>query len=102
MENLRLPAFCTPVKQEEQSDIFGGGELSNALGDFFNNLHFSDFFFGSSFIAFSFTFVPILLFNVIKTGYNFISNFTNNVASLAAQGHEAAQQLVDSKQSSAT
>lgn len=34
----------------------------------FDNLHFNDFFWNGGLISFSFTFVPMLLFRVIKTG----------------------------------
>lgn len=50
MENLRMPASYATLPEEELPEIFGGGELGDALDSFTDNLHLDDFFFqgGSS------------------------------------------------------
>ena len=59
MKKLQLPSSYAALSPEEQCD---------AVGSFFDNLHFNDFFWNGGLISFSFTFVPMLLFRVIKTG----------------------------------
>ena len=68
MKELQLPHACTFVSEEELHTISGGGPLVDALDLFFANLHLDDFFFGGGLISFSFTFVPMLLFRMIKVG----------------------------------
>lgn len=82
MKELRLPSSYAVLPEEEQRMISGGGELGDALGNFFDNLHLDDLFFGGGLISFSITFVPMLLFNVVKTSvsvafqiYNKVSDF---------------------------
>lgn len=50
MEKLRTPASYATLPEEELPEIFGGGELGDALDSFTDNLHLDDFFFqgGSS------------------------------------------------------
>lgn len=45
MENLRMPASYAMLPEEELPEIFGGGELGDALDSFTDNLHLDDFFF---------------------------------------------------------
>lgn len=68
MKKLQLPASYAALSPEEQRTAFGGSEFGDAVGSFFDNLHFNDFFWNGGLISFSFTFVPMLLFRVIKTG----------------------------------
>ena len=68
MKKLQLPSSYTALSPEEQRAAFGGSEFGDAVGSFFDNLHFGDFFWEGGLISFSFTFVPMLLFRVIKTG----------------------------------
>ena len=44
MEKLRMPASYATLPEEELSEIFGGGELGDALDSFTDNLHLDDFF----------------------------------------------------------
>ena len=44
MENLRMPASYATLPEEELPEIFGGGELGDALDSFTDNLHLDDFF----------------------------------------------------------
>ena len=71
MKNLQMPHSYASVPEEELYSISGGGPLGDALDLFFSNLRLDDIFFGGGLISFSFTFVPLLLFNVVKTGFNF-------------------------------
>ena len=48
MENLRMPASYATLPEEELPEIFGGGELGDALDSFTDNLHLDDFRGGSS------------------------------------------------------
>lgn len=71
MRELQLPSSYAILPEEEQRMISGGGELGDALDSFFEHLHLDDLFFGSGLISFSISFVPMLLFNVVKTGVSF-------------------------------
>ena len=68
MKKLQLPSSYAALSPEEQCAAFVGSEFGDAVGSFFDNLHFNDFFWNGGLISFSFTFVPMLLFRVIKTG----------------------------------
>lgn len=68
MKKLQLPSSYAALSPEEQCAAFGGSEFGDAVGSFFDNLHFNDFFWNGGLISFSFTFVPMLLFRMIKTG----------------------------------
>jgi len=68
MKKLQLPSSYAALSPEEQRTAFGGSEFGDAVGSFFDNLHLSDFFWGGGLISFSFTFVPMLFFRMIKVG----------------------------------
>ena len=68
MKKLQLPSSYAALSPEEQRAAFGGSEFGNAVGSFFDSLHFNDFFWDGGLISFSFTFVPMLLFRMIKAG----------------------------------
>lgn len=68
MKKLQLPSSYAALSPEEQSTTFGGSEFGDAVGSFFDNLHFGDFFWEGGLLSFSFTFVPMLLFRMIKLG----------------------------------
>lgn len=89
MEKLSLPAAYAPLTQQEQEAVSGGGELSSAVKDFFSNFHFDGFSLGNAFVAISFTFVPFLLFNLIRTGYRFTKNVSDNVNAVSSLGADA-------------
>ena len=72
MKNLQMPHSYISVSEEELRSISGGGPLGDALDLFFSNLRLDDLFFSGGLISLSFTFVPMLLFNVVKTGFNFV------------------------------
>lgn len=95
MKKLQMPSSYAELSAQEQYAVCGGGELGDALGSFFDNMHLDDFFYGGGLISFSFTFVPMLLFNVVKAGisvgvaiYRDLSKlfgYTNDLASQAVQ-----------------
>ena len=64
MKNLQMPHSYISVSEEELRSISGGGPLGDALDLFFSNLRLDDLFFSGGLISLSFTFVPMLLFNV--------------------------------------
>ena len=68
MKKLQLPSSYAALSPEEQRTAFGGGEFGDAVSSFFDNLHFGDFFWEGGLISFSFTFVPLLLFRMVKAG----------------------------------
>jgi hypothetical protein len=68
MKKLQLPSSYAALSPEEQRAVIGGSEFGDAVGSFFDNLHFGDFFFDGGLISLSFTFVPMLLFRMIKVG----------------------------------
>ncbi len=80
---------------------FGGSEFGDAVGSFFDNLHFNDFFWNGGLISFSFTFVPMLLFRVIKTGVQTGIKLSQQIGRLLGITREAtvtAVQYLDSTQ----
>ena len=83
MKNLQMPH-----SEEEQRSISGGGPLGDALDLFFNNLRLDDLFFSGGLISLSFTFVPMLLFNVVKTGFSFVVSAYDTIADLFHFSHE--------------
>ena len=68
MKKLQLPSSYAALSPEEQRTAFGGGEFGDAVSSFFDNLHLGDFFWEGGLISFSFTFVPMLLFRMVKAG----------------------------------
>ena len=86
MKRLQMPSSYAALSVEEQHAVCGGGEFTDAVADFFNNLHFDDFFYGDNVISISVSFVPMLLFQAVKLGitagiaiYNDVSNFLNEI-----------------------
>ena len=88
MKKLQLPASYAALSPEEQRTAFGGSEFGDAVGSFFDNLHFGDFFWEGGLLSFPFTFVPMLLFNVVKTGFNFVVSAYDTIADLFHFSHE--------------
>ena len=88
MKNLQMPHSYISVSEEELRSISGGGPLGDALDLFFSNLHLDDLFFSGGLISLSFTFVPMLLFNVVKTGFNFVVSAYDTIADLFHFSHE--------------
>lgn len=70
MKKLQLPSSYAVLSEEEQRIVSGGGELKDSLDEFLGSLHLHDFTLGEGLVSFSVTFVPMLLFTVVKTGFN--------------------------------
>ena len=69
MKHLCYPASYARLSAEEQLETIGGGDFRSAWSNFTDNLHFGDFSMGGGLLTFSISFVPMLLFNVVRTGY---------------------------------
>ena len=69
MKHLCLPASYAFLSEKEQRETVGGSEFRNAWNTFTDNLHFGDFVMGGGLLSFSISFVPLLLLNVVRTGY---------------------------------
>ena len=101
MKNLQMPHSYISVSEEELRSISGGGPLGDALDLFFSNLRLDDIFFGGGLISFSFTFVPLLLFNVVKTGFNFVVSAYDTLSNLfhfSREEKEMVEYLSDQQQ----
>ena len=72
MENLRMPASYATLPEEELP--------GDALDSFTDNLHLDDFFFQGGILSISISFVPLLLFNVVVSGYRFVENIYKNLS----------------------
>ena len=98
MKKLQMPHSYASVPEEELYSISGGGPLGDL---FFNNLRLDDFFFSGGLISFSFTFVPLLLFNVVKTGFNFVVGAYDTISNLfhfSREEKEMVEYLSDQQQ----
>ena len=82
MKSIQMPSSYAMVTEEEKSHLGGGGPFRDAWNSFTDQLHFSDFFFGGGLLTVSISFVPNLLFNVVKTGFNVVRNISDSVSSL--------------------
>ena len=70
MKHIRMPSSYAELTEEEKFLLGGGGAFGDAWSTFKDNLAFNDFFFGGGLLSFSISFVPMLLFNVVKTGFS--------------------------------
>ncbi len=77
MKQLQMPSSYAFIPEDELYSITGGGEFADALSSFFDNLHLNALSFGHGLLSFSFTFVPTLLFKVVKTGVVTVFNIYN-------------------------
>ena len=85
MQNLRMPAHYAEISRSEQRMIQGGGPVSDALVDFLDSLHLTDFYRGSSVLAISFTFVPALLFTAVRSGISLGQELVTGIFDLFQQ-----------------
>ena len=74
MKELQMPSSYAAIPAEEQIQIGGGGELSDAWDRFTDQLRLDDFFFSGGILSLSFTFVPMLLFRVVGSAYRLAEN----------------------------
>ena len=101
MKHLCFPASCARLSEEEQCETIGGGDLRSAWSTFTDNLHFGDFSMGSGLLTFSISFVPMLLFNVVKTGFNFVVGAYDTISDLfhfSREEKELVEYLSDQQQ----
>ncbi len=101
MKKLQLPSSYAALSPEEQRAAFGGGEFGDAIGSFFDSLHFNDFFWNGGLISFSFTFVPMLLFRMVKAGVQTGIKISQQIGRLLGITHDAtatAVQYLDNEQ----
>ena len=82
MEKLRMPASYATLPEEDLPEVYGGGELNDAWSSFTENLHLDDFFFQGGILSVSISFVPMLLFNVLVSGYRFAESIYNSLSDL--------------------
>lgn len=68
MKKLQMPSSYAVLTAKEQQELCGGSEFKDSVDSFFGNLHMDDFFFGGDLVSFSVTFVPMLLFRMVKLG----------------------------------
>lgn len=86
MNKLQMPSSYAALTAEEQQNVCGGGEFRDSVNNFFENLRLDDFFYGGGFISFSVSFVPLLLFRMVKLGvqtgvalYNGVTGFIQRI-----------------------
>ena len=94
MKDLQMPHAYAVIPETEQSGISGGGPLRDALDAFFGNFQLDDLFFGSGLISFSFSFVPMLLFNVVKTGVDVALDLYNDLSGLFGGFSQESREVV--------
>ena len=85
MQNLHMPAHYGEIGEDEQRWIQGGGPLSDAIVDFLDSLHLTDFYRGSSVLAISFTFVPALLFTAVRSIFELTTELVDGISDLFKQ-----------------
>lgn len=93
MKDLHMPHSYASIPENEQLLVTGGGPLGDALDLFFGNLRLDDLFFGGGLISFSFSFVPLLLFNVVKTAFDVGIDLYNNFSDLFHFSDEGDQMM---------
>lgn len=74
MKRIQMPSSYAVVTEEEKALLGGGGAFRDAWSSFTDHLHLNDFFMGGGLLSFSISFVPMLLFNVVKAGFNAVEN----------------------------
>lgn len=104
MKKLQLPSSYAVLSEEEQRTVSGGGELKDSLDEFLDHLHLQDLILGRGLISFSISFVPMMLFTVVKTGFNVavkIYDFllSSPVLAPSISNSETIQDLVDNNTS---
>ena len=79
MTRIQMPSSYAVVTEEEKSSVEGGGAFKDAWNSFTDHLHFNDFFLSGGLLSVSISFVPMLLFNVVKTGLIAIDTLHRNL-----------------------
>lgn len=74
MKRIQMPSSYAVVSEREKALLGGGGAFRDAWTSFTDHLHFNDFFMGGGLLSFSISFIPTLLFNVVKAGFNAVES----------------------------
>ena len=69
MKRIQMPSSYAVVTEEEKELLGGGGAFRDAWDSFTDHLRLNDFFFRGGLLSLSISFIPMLLFNVVRTGY---------------------------------
>ncbi len=69
MKKLQLPSSYAALSARGAAPPLAAAHFGRMTAQFSDHLHFNDFFWSGGLISFSFTFVPMLLFRVVKTGF---------------------------------
>lgn len=70
MKRIQMPSSYAVVPDGEKALLGGGGAFRDAWTSFTDHLRFTDFFFRGGLLSLSISFIPKLLFNVVKAGFN--------------------------------
>lgn len=70
MKRIQMPSSYAVVTDGEKALLGGGGAFRDAWTSFTDHLRFTDFFFRGGLLSLSISFIPKLLFNVVKAGFN--------------------------------
>lgn len=75
MKRIQMPSSYAVVTEEEKELLGGGGAFRDAWDSFTDHLRLNDFFFRGGLLSLSISFIPMLLFNVVKAGFLVAENF---------------------------
>mgnify|MGYP000490571902 FL=1 len=74
MKRIQMPSSYAVVTDGEKALLGGGGAFRDAWTSFTDHLRFTDFFFRGGLLSLSISFIPKLLFNVVKAGFHVAEN----------------------------
>ena len=74
MKRIQMPSSYAVVTEEEKELLGGGGAFRDAWDSFTDHLRLNDFFFRGGLLSLSISFIPMLLFNVVKAGFHVAEN----------------------------
>ena len=92
MKRIQMPSSYAVVPDGEKALLGGGGAFRDAWTSFTDHLRFTDFFFRGGLLSLSISFIPKLLFNVVKAGFNAVEGDAKvHLASGAIGGFDVLQ-----------
>lgn len=74
MKRIQMPSSYAVVPDGEKALLGGGGAFRDVWTSFTDHLRFTDFFFRGGLLSLSISFIPKLLFNVVKAGFNVVED----------------------------
>ena len=83
MKRIQMPSSYAVVPDGEKALLGGGGAFRDAWTSFTDHLRFTDFFFRGGLLSLSISFIPKLLFNVVKAGFNAVEGTPSSSADRA-------------------